>query len=128
MVTRLLAVVVVGGLTLAAVTGCVCAKQSGKPVATGKTGLHAKLQPTISSLNPSSVKKDSEEKLSVHGSNFIEKSWIVVDGNFLGTTFVSSSELKTVLTKKETGSTGKKSVKVHDADGNLSNEVKLIVE
>jgi hypothetical protein len=88
------------------------------------------VRPVIISIDPASVKQNSELPLTVHGSNFNKLSFVVADhGLFLHTTYASDSELKGDLTKEVTGRSGKKSIEVHNTDtGTLSNEVALTVE
>lgn len=83
----------------------------------------------ISYIDPTTVKQNDEVTLIVVGENFLSTSLVFVDANVPVTKFVSNTRLEAQLTRVETGSLGRKAVKVHDAEtGDISNEVTLSVE
>jgi hypothetical protein len=98
-------------------------------MAGGKDKSSSTGDPTISSIDPTSVKQNMEVPLAVYGTNFGADSFVLADDVFLQTTYISATQLKGALTKQVTGSPGRKSIKVHNTDtGGLSNEVTLTVK
>jgi hypothetical protein len=83
--------------------------------------------PSISSLNPDTVKRDWEGTVEIHGSNFDSGSFAFFDGVIPKTNYKSDSLLEAEVEKNITGTTGTKKVKVHTGSGSLSNEVNFVV-
>lgn len=83
--------------------------------------------PSISFLNPDTVKRDWEGTVEIHGSNFDSGSFAFFDGVIPKTNYKSDSLLEAELKKNITGTTGTKKVKVHTGSGSLSNEVNFVV-
>ena len=84
-------------------------------------------EPHIDSLDPSQVTQGFEGQMSVNGTAFRNDDFVMIDGHVPATEFVSSTLLRTQLTSDITATPGTKSVKVHSADGALSNEQTLTV-
>ena len=86
-------------------------------------------EPRIDFIDPTSVRQNDEVPLSVVGANFNDSSFVFIDGHSPRVEHISDSQLKVSLVREITGSTGPKSVKVHNSDtGDLSNEKILTVE
>ena len=79
--------------------------------------------PTISFLDPSTVRRDWEGTVNIHGSNFDNGSFAFFDAKNPKTTFKSTSLLEVEVKRDITGTAGTKKVKVHTGAGDLSNEV-----
>ena len=84
---------------------------------------------SITSIDPASVPVDSEDMLTVNGSGFTTGCFVVVDGKFLATIFLSANMLRGKLTREVTHTAGPKRVFIHDADsGDISNDATLSVQ
>jgi len=84
--------------------------------------------PKISYIEPSTVTQNTAVTIKVKGSNFNELSFVFIDGANPPTKYVDSTEVTAELSRKDTSTAGKRSVKVHNAnDGTLSNEVTLTI-
>lgn len=84
--------------------------------------------PSISFLEPNTVKRDWEGTVEIHGSNFDRGSFALFDGVVPKTIYKSDSLLEAEVKKNITGSAGTKKVKVHTGAGSLSNEVDFVVK
>ena len=98
--------------------------------------------PFVDSIDPSSVKQNSTDKITINGRNFpgydadgdLQSAVLVEDPDqnklfFLEPTYVSAIQLEVALITDFTGVKGNKTIKVHSLDnGDLSNGVTLVVE
>ena len=87
-----------------------------------------RLDPYITSIEPSTVQQSSTFTLTVLGRNFDDKCIVMIDGVSGTITLNSAERLDSLVDSMTTGTAGEKSVKVHQTvTGNLSNEAKLRV-
>jgi len=93
----------------------------------GTTG-PSTLNPTITSLNPSSISKGSEGfTLEVTGTSFVNGAKILWDGHEKVTAFVSETQLTAVILKEDVANAGVCKIKVVNPDGKASGEMSFEV-
>jgi len=79
--------------------------------------------PTIISLNPSSISRGSEGfTLEVTGNNFVDGAKVLWDGQERATEFISETKLTATILKEDVASEGTFTIKVRNPDGKESNE------
>ncbi len=80
--------------------------------------------PTIISLNPSSISKGNEGfTLEVIGANFVDGARVFWEGQERATDFISSIKVTADVLKADVDTAGTYKVKVKNPDGSVSNEV-----
>ncbi len=85
-------------------------------------------QPTITALDPATVKTGDVPELKVVGERFDSQAVIRVEGQVRPTTFVSAQELKTQLKAGDTGAAKTLTITVKNPTGRASAGVELKVE
>lgn len=109
------AVSLLGIILAVSLSACAATRQSAKhPTAHRKPSRPRTDDARITSIDPSSVAQNSTPTINVYGVNFHDEVWVVIDDNFLKTTYVSPTQIQALLTTKETGAAGAKTVCVHD--------------
>lgn len=91
------------------------------------TGTPVYPTPAIISLSPSSVPTSTDFTLTVNGTGFYPTSSIYLNGTARTTTYVSRTQLATVVTYNDVLGVTPVTVSVHNPSGNASNTVNLTV-
>jgi IPT/TIG domain-containing protein len=87
------------------------------------------VDPTITDLDPRTIRRNTAATITLVGSNFTKDSVVLIDGANPTTRVVSPSVLEAGLEPEDTATPGKRGVKVHDAKhGRTSNEVILTIQ
>jgi hypothetical protein len=84
--------------------------------------------PSTSFLDPNEVELNWEGSVKIFGSGFDAGAFAAFDGKVPANEQVTDSLLQVRVTQDITGKRGEKTVIVHNGDGSISNEKKLLVK